>query len=811
MTTIQKFAATYLDQGWALCTIPAGQKAANDSWNKQKPTAESFAGFNIAFRCGKPSGGLVDIDLDRPSARVVGKHPDLFGICPAFGRKEHLHPGHRLVICTDPLGKKFGHVHKFTLPKKDELLSDDDKPKETLAVLEVRAGGCYTVIPPSRHSDTEIVWTGGEIPKNDSIPQMTWDQIRERAWLTTFLAVCLEFYPAEGERDDYIMPVAGAMIYHGITVELAERMIEHLCILAGDTDEIPMRTEKAARAHALISEKAQCTGMQTLGQDRWGPTGPKIAKKLRDFLATSKEALQIIPQGSVDCSDPDLDRLRNTLVAAINLVDPQLMWLRMGSLVRLRRIKEDEQIHHDTITLRAGTVELVNSDKGWIELATCRAGVTFYRVDSEGKPRNCKPYGLDVLLKEQETLDFLSLIAISQTPTTTRSEPGYDAEAKTLLVFEPGAFPDAPEPTKGNAQDALGRLRHPLREFPWADVMEAKLEGTSAAFVASVDEAVMISALVGGVMRQEYELYPGHFFDAPKAGSGKSMLAEIVGILATGSRPAAMTYTDKEDEMEKRLFAAHRRSPAVVNLDNINGPVAGTYLSESLTEPYLKGRPLGKSEEEVVSTRAMMLGTGNNLVIIGELVRRVVVCRLNANHEKPFTRKFDFNPVEEVRNNRTQLVVDCLTIIRAYREAGSPKPDDFEPFGTYYDWEEVRGALIWLGMADPAQAIDNAFDDDPGAEDRMEVFEAIAEAGAGEPRFSFAVSDLAKNPGTPLYNILQRRMEDGHWNAKKIGWYLRSLKDIPCGRYTLVSKTKNKRTTFWLRIAPSGRQEGMKS
>ena len=44
----------------------------------------------------------------------------------------------------------------------------------------------------------------------------------------------------------------------------------------------------------------------------------------------------------------------------------------------------------------------------------------------------------------------------------------------------------------------------------------------------------------------------------------------------------------------------------------------------------------------------------------------------------------------------------ALTLLRAFIVAGRPGLSEIEPFGRFEDWSNlVRGALIWLGEADP--------------------------------------------------------------------------------------------------------------
>jgi putative DNA primase/helicase len=100
------------------------------------------------------------------------------------------------------------------------------------------------------------------------------------------------------------------------------------------------------------------------------------------------------------------------------------------------------------------------------------------------------------------------------------------------------------------------------------------------------------------------------------------------------------------------------------------------------------------------------------LVIRGDLIRRTMLCRIDARVEQPETRVFDNDPVTLALDWRAELVTDALTILRAYHVAGRPgKP---RPLGSFEDWSDlVRGALLWLGDADPVESMNQLRKSDP--------------------------------------------------------------------------------------------------
>ena len=134
-----------------------------------------------------------------------------------------------------------------------------------------------------------------------------------------------------------------------------------------------------------------------------------------------------------------------------------------------------------------------------------------------------------------------------------------------------------------------------------------------------------------------------------------------------------------------------RAGDPVILIDNVTGDLEGNTLCTALTQETIQARVLGLSEVVRLSTRSLVLATGNNLRLKGDLTRRAVVCRLDAKMANPEERRFDFDPVAEVRQSRASLVVDALTVLRAFIDAG--KPVVLSPFGSFEDWTLVRRAL----------------------------------------------------------------------------------------------------------------------
>jgi hypothetical protein len=259
------------------------------------------------------------------------------------------------------------------------------------------------------------------------------------------------------------------------------------------------------------------------------------------------------------------------------------------------------------------------------------------------------------------------------------------------------------------------------------------------------------------------------------------MAAEMAGLLSMGVRPPALSQGKTPEEDEKRLSTVLFAGDSVVHIDNCEHPIAGDFLCSLLTQEIVQARILGLSERRVLPSTALILASGNNLTFSGDTSRRAVVCRLDAKAERPDTRTFDFDPHAELMADRPALVVAGLTILRAYALAG--KPEKLTPMGSFTDWEWVRGALVWLECADPADTRKAILDNDPRKDELITVMD-LWQAALGEVEIE--VSYIAEHLGSDAVKKLHDKLVEvacrGHgWNGKSVGWWLRRNKDRVVG------------------------------
>jgi putative DNA primase/helicase len=151
----------------------------------------------------------------------------------------------------------------------------------------------------------------------------------------------------------------------------------------------------------------------------------------------------------------------------------------------------------------------------------------------------------------------------------------------------------------------------------------------------------------------------------------------------------------------------------LISIDNVNGELFGDALCQIIERTRPQIRILGKTELVSVESRGTtMFANGNNIVIVGDLCRRVISARLDPKMEKPELREFKGNPVATVLENRGAYVAAALTICRAYIVAGRPNPA--RRLASFEGWSDtVRSALIWLKKEDPVKSMEDTRAEDP--------------------------------------------------------------------------------------------------
>jgi hypothetical protein len=315
------------------------------------------------------------------------------------------------------------------------------------------------------------------------------------------------------------------------------------------------------------------------------------------------------------------------------------------------------------------------------------------RQDNDGKLIYTHVHPPQDVVKDVMTVPqrrFPPLVAITPNPVmrangTVLSTPGYDAESR--LYYEPESGLKVPElpanPTKEELQAAINLFTEPLCDFPFEN-------DASKANALAVLMCPVIRPMIDGCV-------PLALFDKPQSGTGASLLAEVIALVATGTPAAMMAAPGDNDEWRKVITTTILSGETILVIDNIEDTLQSAALSVLLTSRQWKGRILGRSEDILLPNILTPIGTGNNVRLGGDLPRRCVWVRMDAQTARPWMRKVVFkhpNLHEWIMQSRGAILAAILTIVRAWILAGSPQKADQDILGGYESYSRIMGGIL---------------------------------------------------------------------------------------------------------------------
>ncbi len=408
-----------------------------------------------------------------------------------------------------------------------------------------------------------------------------------------------------------------------------------------------------------------------------------VAAVFKSVKRSSKSALPEIPIVERFLREISDDAI-NALIAAN---DPPTLFLRGEALVRVT----------PAIDLKAEPLTTI-SLKSILERVADFVKITDVAVEGlDGKPLKGAdgkavteeisaparvPHDLPGDILSQPVLPFPKLEALARSPIYAPSgdlvmADGFDSSTGFYLQLEglQGLRCDLP---LHEARALL--LDDCLHDFPFADTRAGRAHAV----------ALILQPFVRNMIQGATPLY---LIEAPTRGTGKGLLSDVVNIIAAGDVAGVMHLPRDGAELEKRITAALLDGARVLMLDNVT-TLEGDALAAVLTARMWQGRILGRSQMVLVPNDATWIATGNNVTLDDDMPRRIIPIRLDPEMERPETRAgFKHDDLRAwVREQRATLVSACLSIVEAWKAAGSPQGT--ERLGTYEAWCGVMGGIL---------------------------------------------------------------------------------------------------------------------
>jgi hypothetical protein len=321
----------------------------------------------------------------------------------------------------------------------------------------------------------------------------------------------------------------------------------------------------------------------------------------------------------------------------------------------------------------------------------------YLRVTPKGREVECSPpmeVVRDILALSPDQWQFLPLSGVTEAPVlrpdgTVLDTPGYDPS--TYLVYAPSLdlyIPPVPSsPTAADITKARDTLLDIVAEFDFIDVA-SKINA-----VAALLTPICRPAIDGHV--------PMAIIDATDPGSGKSLLAEVISLIATGRDGAMFSAPTEDAEWRKQLTSALQMGTVTIVIDNVTRRLDSAELCKVLTESTHADRLLGTNTIVTLPVLAFFLATGNAVQVGGDMPRRVFWIRLNPKCSQPFRRTaFKYPDLKgHVTAHRGELLQAALTLARSWVGAGCPKPT-VTPIGSFENWTIVVGGILTHAQLD---------------------------------------------------------------------------------------------------------------
>ncbi len=595
-------------------------------------------------------------------------------------------------------------------------------------------------------------------------------------------------------------------------------------LLAPDIAEVPSWLENIPpdlddERYNAPASAAQDSHPSSVGNGNKAQGTKKGASKRKKLPAVNLNADNVIlyemtPKGFIEARD----RISNFLA------EKRLVYNQNGRLVKVVTLKEKTTFsfgskkHANSFTFDAGSTIIVQLSEDDM-YCLIRQYFVIAKLDARSgnyvekdPPANL----IKSLMVVRSDWPFPLLTVVANCPClradgSILDHEGYDEATGMYADWQGTAFPFVPSnPTKEDALEALKILEEPIKEFPFNECEEDS-DNEKTLRLEQLNKAVALSVMLTIVSRTAYQNAPMTAIDAHVQGTGKSTLADLFGIIATGRKPACITVAKDDIEFEKGLFAFLMNGSPVCLFDNVDRPLNSAMLNIALTQSFVRARILGATKEGIVPTSSVYIATGNNMQIVGDLTRRTILCRLNRNEERPSQHQFENpNMLAVAMANRSNIVVAALTILRAYHLAGRPKPEGFPSFGSFNEWSDlVRGALIWLNFPDIIESQTRLEDEDPVKNAFASVLEAWFEAYDSNPQTVNNIFKDAQNGQSvrkDLYDNLLEALDNavphrGDLRPRHVGLWLEKQKGKYANGFKLVRLLHSKQGVLW-RVNP---------
>jgi len=339
--------------------------------------------------------------------------------------------------------------------------------------------------------------------------------------------------------------------------------------------------------------------------------------------------------------------------------------------------------------LKGTSVEALNRDSfcaTLAEVSTCAV------LGRNGEPTYQWPDGPTVGASMTKAEEFTELVRISRMPIirpdgTICATSGYDPDTKTQVILpedlEGLEIPDVPTPEE--------------IEIARETILEDWLVDFLPSLPTPADKANLLGLMFTPLIRGLVPLVPLAVVDGLQAGVGKNLLADLLAILVTGSTAQPLPYARDDEEVRKVITSAFRTGAELFVFDEAH-QIEGANFARALTSITYKDRVLGVSTMAEYPNNVTWLSLGNQVVVNGDMSRRVYRIALHSPFANPQDRAESTFTHPDIRqwtmDNRAEIIGAMLTLVRAWYQQGQPGPAEPISFGSFERWAKIVGGVL---------------------------------------------------------------------------------------------------------------------
>lgn len=508
---------------------------------------------------------------------------------------------------------------------------------------------------------------------------------------------------------------------------------------------------------------------------------PSVAREFRHdgsleaFLAGE-------PVGDVNVTERDLRMISANVLqqlVAVNAADP-VLFRQGGVLVRINRAD------HGAPKLQPVSQDLMRH--------ILARRLTWFKQTGKGEVVGVFP-PLEVVrdLLALPSAEFPVVERIVSVPVfsahgTIQTTPGYNTATRTIFLPTDHTrlvLPVATNPDKDEIAAAVDLFNELVHDFP---------------FVGSGKTHALAALLTPFARNLIHGPTPLHLIEKPSAGTGATLLAQVICDISVGHPVAAMTEARNEDEFGRKIHSKLCDGPAVILLDNLRNHLNSGALAAALTADVFEDRVVQSSQIAAAPVRCLWLATANNPSLSKEMVRRTVPIRMDAKMTDPHLRTGFRHPNlrDWVAAEHSTLVWALLTMIQAWIAAGRPKGT--RTLGMYESYSEVIGGILQVagvaGFLETAGELSEL--EDEGDEELRPLIPLWWSRFKSQP---VGVKDLL-----PLYTGQEHYLSADLSNSTriKLGQLLRANRDRHFGDVVLTAASKKAGSMMWMLVPVVG-------